>query len=204
MPFKFSDAQKNALQRFLERRNLKERTIELLGAALASNSLKRGDLTQNQSATYEKLIDDVETAIKKKWLTEDDLITLLDESELAGRQHICVFSIQAKSADAVLSEVLTPDYLTTDLPVLEDFWTVPTTPTARLLRATKTEAVVKIVTDRRYWLREIDLKRSTTEEEWIHRWTERERSAILVKFSKSTNRLQVRIPPKEKASQSES
>lgn len=63
--------------------------------------------------------------------------------------------------------------------------------------------LVKIVTQRRYWRSQIDPTQSSENEEWIHRWTEEERSALIIKCTKNPRLLQIRVPPREKYGQSE-
>jgi len=203
MAFKLSKDDKQSLLRFLERRNLKERVIECFAHIIEQKNLKRGDLTQDKNATYAILTDGLEKAISKGWMTEQELISLLDDSEVAGRQHVCIYEVPAASITDTLSAIRQPTALQNGVASVGDFWDLPSASYARVLRDTSSEALVKIVSRRRYWRSEIDSSRSNADEEWIHRWIEEERSAVVIKCSKSTRILQIRVPPRERSPQAE-
>lgn len=203
MAFAFKTDQKIALLSFMERRGMKESAIDLLGIAKKKADKKRGAVTQNQSAPYEQILDDIEKAISNEWITADDFLSLLDTSEVAGRQHICVFTIDSKFAKSVLQQLSKPDHLSDALPELEDFWTVPTAPRAIIVSSSSSHILLKLVGQRRVWRREVDMDRSSEDEEWIHKWVVPVRAATVVKYSTASGLLQIRIPVRDESSQSE-
>lgn len=198
MAFSLDDQAKSALARFLERRNLKERMIALFGTAIERHDLTRGELTQAKNATYAKIVDSIETAIQNHWLTKKDVIDVLDDSEIAGRQHVCLFNVSSNSITSVLSDLADPGRQTSSPRSLSSFYEVPSSSSARVLRNTNSEVLVKIAARRQYWVSELDQSQSGPQEEWIHRWIEEERAAVVLKCTKTLKLLQLRVPPRER------
>lgn len=195
----FDSETKASLARFLEQRGLKARMVQLFGKIIRREDLGRGELTQSQHATYGKLVSDIEHAISEEWLTDEQLLELLDRAEVAGRQHVCVFRLPAKGVNAILNELSEPTESTESEMTLDDFWRLPEASTARVLRSERGVVVVKIVARRRYWRSELDPQESTENDQWIHRWAQEERSAVVIKCSRSSGILQIRVPPREHA-----
>jgi hypothetical protein len=201
MPLVLSEESKRSLAAFLERRNMKERVRSILAKIVAQEDLKRGDLTTAKQVTYHTLVDELIKAINKGWYELSALIALLDESEVAGRQHVWVFLLPAKGKAAILDAVASPIGQDDAPGEIEDFIKMPESSYARVLKRTGKDALVKVVTRRRYWVREVD--EHTDTEEWIHRWIEEERAAVILKCDLSAGICQVRIPPREHFQQSE-
>lgn len=203
MPFKLTDENKLALARFLERRDLKERVLTLFGAAVSEHELKRGELTQSKSATYAVLSEHVEKAISNDWISEQQVVALLDESEVAGRQHVCIYDLPEHGVPGILNALRDPKSQRRASAKLTDFWELPSASYARVLRSTNDEVLVKLVAQRKYWRSEIDLSQSSDDEEWIHRWVETERAAVIVKAIRQSGVVQIRVPPREHLAGSE-
>lgn len=121
MPFSLTQPQKDSLGRFLERRNLKEGVIAFFAKTIEENNLKRGQLTQDKNATYERLVSDLESAIKEDWATEDELIELLDNSEVAGRQHVCIYEIKPANIESTMNAIRQPGNRSDDSSSLDGF-----------------------------------------------------------------------------------
>jgi hypothetical protein len=193
----FSKTEKIGLTKFLERRTAKAPAIGMLEHAVTQEGLKRGELSVAKNMTYSTVVDEIDKAISKEWVTEGQLTSLLDRCEIAGRQHVCVFTLPEKGVDEILDELRDPDQYDDEEPALEDFWEIPASSYARIIKDANDTVLVKIVAKRRYWRSEIDS--SSDEEQWIHKWIQEERSAIVVKCSKASGTVQIRVPPREHA-----
>jgi hypothetical protein len=184
------------LQRFLNRRKLDTRVVDMLKAAKTAHDLKKGEVTVAQSATYAKLTEDLIKAVNQGWIGRDDVVAMLDESEVAGRQHVCIFQLPSTGQKKILEALRAPHSVYTGPVSLDDFYEVPSQTMARILKDTSEEVVVKIIAKRTYWLSEI--LKDNPEEQLIRRYRERERSAIIVKCNVKDGLFQVRVQPREK------
>ena len=196
MPLILSGEANQSLQRFLVRRNLKEPAVQLLERVREANDLQRGDLSVAKNQTYETLVANLIKAINQGWMDKSELVTLLDESEISGRQHIVIYRLPTQGKKAILDAIVNPQGLSTAEPSIDDFCNVPNASTARIIRSTDRQAIVKIVRKRHYWMREVT--ESSATDEWIHRWVEEERSAIVLHCDLGAGLLQIRVPPREK------
>ena len=195
--FQLGKGERLRLLQFLKRRQLKDRVISLLEETKVQHDLKRGQIATSKTATYEELTDSIATAIKQDWLAPLKLTQLLDDAELAGRQHVCLFSLETKDIDTISAMLRSPTTLNKDDVQLEEFWTIPFEPYSRIVKDDSAELVVKVITARQYWV-ETELE---AQEDLIRleRRRERERAALIIKLDKSNLRLQFRVPIKERA-----
>ncbi|MEZ6069493.1 MAG: hypothetical protein R3C10_04285 [Pirellulales bacterium] len=191
-----SSDDRERLQHFLSRRQLKDRVVELLKEVKESHDLKRGEVTTSQSATYEALVEALATALANKWVEPDNLTSILDDAETAGRQHICIFKVPEEAADAVIGMLRSPRTLNPETARLSDFWSIPLEPYSRILRDDDAGIVVKTVAPRYYWVE--DRRQPSEDRIEITKERERERSAIIFKFDKAVHLLECRVPTREK------
>jgi hypothetical protein len=187
----------NSFEAFLKRRKLRERVLAFLKATRDRNNLNRTVIPTASNLTYAKIAELLAISLEKKWINPSDLIKILDESEIAGRHHVYVFTIPENSKDEVRKGLRNPRGLSDASPEIIDFLKCPEYSSTRILRDVDDETVLKIIARRSYWLNEYE--RDDPEDQLIHRWMEHERSAIIIKCNiRDGLLLQIRVPPKEK------
>lgn len=197
MSITLEEPQKELLVNFLIRRGLNNRCTEMLQRAFNENDLKRGDLSTNKNLTYAKILKEIVKGINNGWINESDFASILDNAEIAGKQHICLFCLPGDEKDrkSIFNAIKSPGKLAIKEIALKDFYSVPEDSYARVIENTEETILIKIVCKRSYWDREYDLKDPT--EEIIHRWKRMERSAVILKCSIDDGILQIRVPPRE-------
>ena len=196
MTIQLSDTEKSRFISFIKHRRLNHRLIELLVNAKAQHNLKGADLRTAKNLSYADITVSVLKSINKNWITVDDVVALLDLSEVAGKQHICVFRLPDRGKKAIGDTLRTPSGVVDDSPTLADFHSLPTDSKIRLLKSTNDVVIAKIIAQRSYWITNV-LKRDP-EREVFEKVKHRERSAIIVKYNRKRGTLQVRVPPREK------
>ncbi|HEX3658230.1 MAG TPA: hypothetical protein VHV55_20750 [Pirellulales bacterium] len=185
------------LERFLSRRRLDGRVVDMLKAAKDAHDLKRGEITTAQSATYSKLTEDLIKAVNQGWVGRDSVVAMLDNSEIAGRQHVCVFQLPTTGQGKILDVLRAPHTVYSGPVSIEEFYEVPSHSMARIIKDTADEVIVKIVAQRSYWTSE--LLKDLPDEQLIKRLRHQERSALILTCNKQAGLLQVRVQPREKA-----
>ncbi|MFT3880687.1 MAG: hypothetical protein QM703_13610 [Gemmatales bacterium] len=194
---------------FLTRRQLKERLVDLFKAKIKDLGLKKGQLTSDANATYEKIAECIREAINQGWVSEIELVALFDNAELAGRQHICIFEIDDKANTAIRKTLKNPNSQSTHTK-LKDFWDLPDSPYSIVLSNTPANTCVKIVDRRKYWLTE-DLDKKyikdelltgspSDDQEFIRRYLHVERAASILFLHSKERYFEVRVPVREKSS----
>jgi hypothetical protein len=190
-----TDEEKKNLSQFLLRRQSKSLLIELLAAVSENKSLKRGDVTVSQSASYEKIVDSIDAALKNNWMSRETLNDVLNKAEVAGRQHVYVFRVTQPNVNAVLTILRAPKQLRKQKAELEEFWDPPEKSFVRIIRDADDVFVAKIITTRKYVTEEIT--EESDEFEILKRSFHKERSAVIIKFDSTKRLIQFRIPPRE-------
>ena len=196
MSITLAGSELGALEHFLHRRKLRDQGIELLASIRGQNNLTRVDLSASKSLTYRNLAELLAKALEKGWLPDGELLKMLDDSEISGRHHVCVFLLPPEEKDGLFQMIEQPIGRSSGPVRLNDFLEVPTRSTARILQQSTDEIVVKIVAIRSYWLSEYE--KDDPDEQLIRRWKESERSAIIIKCNAREGVVQVRVPPREK------
>jgi hypothetical protein len=196
--FPIGKQDKERLQQFLRRRQLNETMVGLLEAAKQHHDLKRGEVTTAKNATYEDIVESIAAALSNEWLTKNSLIEVLDTAEVAGRQHVCLFEVSENDIALVTKSLRTPTTLNECPPELEEFWSIPREPYSRLSYKNQDVLLSKIITPRKYW---VELETSIRTEDYIEikRRREKERAALIVKFTPQTRVIQFRVPIREHA-----
>lgn len=194
--FLSSEEDRNRLGHFLKRRQLNDRIVELLKGAKEAHDLKRGEITTAQNASYDNLTESLAKAISHGWISREELTSVLHDGETAGRQHICVFSVPEDSRETVEAMLRSPRTLNTEEPQLSDFWTIPLEPYSRILLDDKNTLMVKTVAPRDYWV--VSEERPSEDLIEITKEREKERSAIIFKYTPANGFLQCRVPTREK------
>lgn len=184
-----------ALEQFLTRRQVRGKILPLILAAKCKHSLNRADVSTAKNMTYSNLTGLIIKCIDKSWVNYADFAEVLDDSEVAGRQHVCIFKLPDNGKVKILDALRAPRGLSTSTPAIHDFIRVPSQSAARILVDTTDEVVVKIIAIRTYWLSEF--VKDDPGDQLIHRWEQKERSAVIVKANLQTGLLQVRVPPRE-------
>ncbi len=189
--------EKARLLQFLRRRQLNERMIGLLDEAKQAHDLKKGEVTTAKNATYEDIVDSITSALSHSWIEKEKVTRVLDNAEVAGRQHVCVFEVPQDDSERVIESLRAPTTLNTTQPEIEEFWNIPLEPYSRILTDTESLLLTKIIAPRKYWV-EID---SVYTEDYIEikRKREKERAAMVVKLSPKERILQLRVPIREQA-----
>lgn len=189
--------EKKRLAQFLKRRQLKERIVTLLEEIKQEHDLKRGQVTTDKNATYDTLVEALANSLNNEWLSVDRIAAILDEAELAGRQHICLFDVDQGDLPAIQTDLRSPTTLNKEKVQFDEFWKIPLEPYSRILSDTAAGLVSKIVAVRKYWV-EID---RVTKEDYIkvERKREKERAALVIKLDPATRILQFRVPLREQA-----
>jgi hypothetical protein len=195
MSFSLSPEDETSLEQFITRRQVRSKLLSLIEAAREKHKFNRAEVSAAKNVTYPKLTELIVKCMDKGWVDYQDFAKALDDSELAGRQHVCIFKLPDDGKDRILDAVRAPQGLSTSTPTIDDFIRVPTQSTARLLVDNPDDVVVKILTIRTYWLSEF--LKDDPGEQLIRRWEQRERSALIVKANLKTGLVQVRVPPRE-------
>lgn len=211
-----TDEEKKNLEQFLVRRQAKQRMVDLLSQVKELNDLKRGEVTIAQSASYEKIVESIDEALKNDWLSHEQLEKVLSGCEIAGRQHVCVFRVRDEAPkptgkgsnqgtstgpliiDQLADLLSSPKRRRTRSAQLEEFWNPPAKSFARVVEQTKDVIVTKLVTTRTYVTEEITLR--AADHEMLKRAFHKERSALILKLDLKARILQIRVPPREHGS----
>lgn len=191
-----SEAQ-DGISHFLKRRQLNSQIIRLLTEIKDSYDLKRGEITTAQNASYDMIIESLSKAMREGWVTTDRVISILDNAELAGRQHVLLFNVTADLLDELQGQLQRPGTLNTSGVQLEEFWEVPLGSYTRILRNDASFLVLKVIACRYYWVS--DEQHPSQDRIEIVKQRERERSAVIIKLNKADRLLQFRVPVREKA-----
>ncbi|QDT77291.1 hypothetical protein Mal35_07170 [Gimesia maris] len=194
-----SDEQKQRLENFMKHRRLNDESIKLLSQAKKNHELKSTDLRTASNLTYPNITEQLIKAVNNGWLSLDEIVMLLDNSELSGKQHVCLFQLPEKSPGKILNVLRNPggDFGTTA--TIDDFLRLPTGSTVRVVRDETNEVAVKIVTRRSYWTTQ--LLEQKPDREIFERLRHEERAAVIVKADLNNKILQCRVPPREKGPQ---
>ena len=168
-----------AFEHFLTRRKLHDCATEVLAKVREAKNLTRADLSASKSLTYAQLAELLLKAVNNNWLANDDLLKMLDESEVSGRQHVCVFMLPHSEKERLFKTIREPTELVPGPSHIDEFIGIPTHSRARILRESSEEVLVKIVGVRSYWLSEFE--QDDPDEQLIRRWKQKERSALIIK-----------------------
>ncbi len=186
------------LTHFLKRRQLNESMVALLKQIKEERDLKRGEVTTAQNATYDSIIESLTGSLNKGWLTTQQVVDILDGAEIAGRQHVCVFSIHEDLINEVSTSIKSPANLNVQCVTLDEFWEIPQEPYTRLITNDQRSLVMKVIAPRYYWIS--DETQPSEDLINISKRREKERTAIVIKMDRVNKLLQVRVPIREKAS----
>lgn len=189
--------EQDRIAQFLKRRQLNNEMVKLLCEIKEHEELKRGEITTAQNATYDAIIESLSKSLKEGWITTERVTAILDNAEIAGRQHVLLFNVPEELLDTIQNKLQNPDTLNTHGVQLEEFWEVPLGSYARLLRNDESFLVLKVIARRFYWLS--DESRPSEDRIEIIKQRERERSAVVIKLNKQSKLLQFRVPVREKA-----
>lgn len=190
--------QQERLSHFLKRRQLNENMVNLLKQIKDDHDLKRGQVTTAQNATYDTIIESLTTSLNEGWVTTQQVVEILDGAEIAGRQHVCVFTIPDDLVDEVVTSIEQPATLNTQGLTLSEFWEIPQEPYTRLIQNDQRLLVMKVIAPRYYWVSN-ETQESEDLIEIIKR-REKERTAVILRLDRVTKTLQARVPIREKAS----
>ncbi|MHB0958765.1 MAG: hypothetical protein ACYC0X_15530 [Pirellulaceae bacterium] len=189
--------QQERIAHFLKRRQLNEQMVALLKEIKDEHDLKRGEVTTAQNATYDAIIESLAKSLQEGWVTTERVTGILDAAEIAGRQHVLLFTVPDDIVDELEATLQQPAILNTDGVQLDEFWEIPLGAYTRILEADASAIVSKIICPRFYWLSE---ERQPTEDRIeVIKQRERERSTIIIKLNKGSKLLQFRVPVREKA-----
>lgn len=189
--------EKERLEHFLKRRQLNERMVKLLESVKEAHALKAGQVTTAKDASYEDIVESLTNALREGWLDTEALTKILDEAEIAGRQHVCLFAVDEADAAAVVASLGSPRTLNDKPTELEEFWKIPLEPYTRILPTRDGHTLSKIIAVRKYW---VDIDRVTQPDyKKVEQKREKERAAMIVKYNPTSRLLQFRVPIKEQA-----
>ena len=186
------------LTHFLKRRQLNESMVALLKQVKEDQDLKRGQVTTAQNATYDSIIESLTTSLNEGWVTTQQVVDILDGAEIAGRQHVCVFSFPDDLIDEVSASIQSPATLNVQGVTLDEFWEIPQEPYTRLIKNDQASLVMKVIAPRYYWISD-ETQPSEDLIEIVKR-REKERTAVIIKLDRVNKLLQIRVPIREKAS----
>jgi len=184
-------AESQALERFCVLHHLKDALVALLKSATETHELKRGEITTAANAPYERLLGAIGSAVSNGWISENEFVSLLDNGEFAGRQHICLFRVKATEQAKILNSLRNPSDLDDTLPALDSFYSTPKGWTTRIISDKGQEFVAKIVGPREYW--DLDEQMLSEDHIQIDKRRQRERSAIIIKYQSNDKLLQLRL-----------
>lgn len=183
------------LSGFLARRQAKVQAIGLIRQIKATHNLDKTQINVSNSDNYDKIATTILDCLDKNWFGTTGLIDFLDMMELSGRQHVLLFRLPEDKIEMIFGQI-EQVFTSRSAPVnFEEFFVVPDNASARKLGFVDDEFVGKLVTPRSYWINTYEIDKP--EEKLIRRKLERERSAIIIRYSRKDNILQFRIPPKE-------
>jgi hypothetical protein len=191
-----SDEQTTQFANFLKHRRLNSIAVEHLGQAKKDNDGKPRDLRAGKNLSYAEIANNLIKAVNNGWLALNALVDILDGSELAGKQHVCVYKLPEKDGAKILATLRTPTGTKGATPAISDFFTIPRASHARILVDKADEVVLKVATRRDYWI--TNLLEEKPNREVFERVKHQERSAVVIKCSLVTGLVQIRIPPREK------
>lgn len=189
---------RNRLASFLKHRQANSRIVQLLTDVKNQNDLKLGQVTTAQSASYGTLVESLDTALKNDWLDRAELISILNELEIAGRQHVLIYEIPQNKIPTVAGVLASPSEKRSTIAELSEFWEVPGGSFARVLVNNQDSVITKIVSDRTYHT--VETLEQKIDYELFKRNHHVERSAVIFKLAKGSNTLQIRVPPREHGS----
>jgi hypothetical protein len=191
-----SEEEAKRLLQLLKRRQLKTKAIALLTDIKERKDLKRGQVSTDKNATYEIIIESIKKSLNEGWLQPGEFTQLLDNAELAGRQHVCLFEVSSDLLEAVRTSLLNPATLNDEPIALEEFWEIPLEAYTRVLSSSGTSLLIlKIVTHRSYWIRTREAV--SANENIVHEKCDKERAAVIVKLDAEQRLLQFRVPISE-------
>jgi hypothetical protein len=182
---------------YLKHRQLNEKATALLASAKEGHNLKASDLHSAKGLAYAEIAKNLIKAVNQDWIGQNTLVSLLSDSELAGKQHVCVFHLPEKGKSRVLDSLRSPANSSSDDPLIEDFLRIPEASTAQLIVDEPKRVVVKIVTKRSYWMVNV-LENSDPDREVYERCRMQERSVVVVKCNVDDDTIQFRVPPSMK------
>ncbi len=192
------DDERDYLEQFLKHRRLNKRAIDRLATAKAE-APKGVELKAGKTLSYSGIVRELITAVENGLVKLDELIDMLDQSELAGRQHIALFRFPEKNVKAFMELLRSPTGRVHDKPTMRDFVRIPRFSTLRVLSDDDDQFVAKIVTRRSYWITN-ELEKSA-DRELFERRRHTERAAVILKCLPSLGIVQIRVPPREKSQQ---
>lgn len=195
-----SPVRRERFEFLLKHRRLNDAMTTLLADAKKRHQLKKTELKASKTLSYASIVEQLTEAIRQKWISEADLARILDDSELAGRQHLQILTVVPKKAEELKKLLRSPEHLTQSAPSLLEFLDVPSSPSARILKDDGEGITVKLVLMREYWY--TANTKESQDEKIILMKRQKERSAVILKY-KPDHTLQCRVPPREK-SQSDS
>lgn len=195
--------EKSCLSRFLVRRQLKEPAVELLANAVDKHSLNRGTLTTSKNATYPQIVDDIAKGLKNEWINVKAVTSLLNDAELAGRQHVCLYKlpVSEQKKKEVFDQLKSPSHARTAKAGFREFFETPGQSFCRVIHSTDDEVLVKFVAKRFSWNRE--LLKDEEDEQLIQRTRVVERNAMIARCSLKDDLLELRVPPREASNASD-
>lgn len=176
---------------FLLKRQLRDQIIPLLKDAKKEDK----ELRAAKNLTYSQIVDNLMKALTAGKIDHDELLGILDKSEIAGKQHVMIFRLPSVATSKVFKSISTPHGREASSASIKDFITVPTTSSFRKLLETDDEIMIKIVTKRQYW--DHNILEDTVSRVLIEKNLKQERSAIIIKCNKTTGIVQIRIPPRQ-------
>lgn len=180
---------------FLRQRQLNTQIVELLAEVKKKHDLKQGSVTVAKNATYAKLTESLDEAISQGWLTPDELVPILNESEISGRQHVSIYQVTGAKLQGLADALSAPKHIRKSAEKLEEFWEIPDRSFARVLLSDKNCLMVKLVGYRKYHT--IVSAGHKDDYELLKKYQHIERSAVIVKLDRSAKLLQFRVPPRE-------
>ncbi|QDV15816.1 hypothetical protein Pan153_04350 [Gimesia panareensis] len=193
------DEEQKRLENFMRHRRLNDAAIKLLVKAKEEFDLKNTEIHTAQSLKYSLITEDLIKAVNSGWLTLDEIVKLLDDSEFSGKQHVLLYKMPDKGAGKILDALRNPAGAIGVSSEITDFISLPTGSTIRIVRDTAEEVAVKIVTRRSYWTSRVI--EQNPDRELFERLRHEERAAVIVKANRSNKMVQFRVPPREKGPQ---
>jgi hypothetical protein len=191
-----ADDDKAQFANFLKHRRLNTTAVATFAKIREENEIKATELHAAKNLSYNEIADNLIKAVNKGWMTLEELVEMLDGSELAGKQHVCVFQLPDEGRNKILATLRSPTGTIADNPAISEFLVLPTHSKVRVLKNTADEVVLKIVTRRDYWT--TNCLEAEPTRELYERLKYQGRSAVIVKCNMTTGLVQIRVPPREK------
>lgn len=192
-----NEEEKQSLLRIFTRRRIKR---PLMGLIKIANQKSKGKYRCKTSSSYPSLLQLLDDAVTDGMITNLQIAQILDESELAGNQHIllfCAIQPDKKCIQSIFDQVSNPSGKLGGPLSVAHFLSIPNTSTYRFVKKDDNEIVVKITASREFWVKNV-LPCDDPDKIIQELVRKRERFPLIIKVSIDRGLVQIRVPSGEK------